>query len=60
MMNGYADWRLIEYVNREINTGKTEVVVPYSLVQGASQAEITEVRRLCKLAGVTIRIHANY
>lgn len=50
-----TDRDLADYVNRAINSGAKEISIPASLLAGASQEAIEEVRRLCNLCGVTIR-----
>lgn len=45
---------LIAYVQREINRGKTEIVIPESLLAGVRKEVLDEIVRLCKLNGVEI------
>lgn len=49
-----SDQRLIEYVQRAINSGATEISIPASLVAGASREARVAVRQLCKLNGVRL------
>ncbi len=45
---------LIAYVQGEINSGKTRIVIPESLLAGVRKEVIVEIVRLCKLNGVEI------
>jgi len=53
-----ADQRLMNYVQREINTGATTIVIPYELLADATEEVLAEVRALCKISGVTIQVSA--
>ena len=51
-----ADRELIAWVQRQINSGSRRIVVPGNLLTNASEMVVGEVRRLCKLNGVTIDV----
>jgi len=51
-----ADRELIDWVQRQINTGARRIVVPGHLLTNASEEIIEEVRRLCQLNGVSIEV----
>lgn len=51
-----ADRELIAWVQRQINSGSRRIVVPGNLLTNASEMVVEEVRRLCKLNGVTIDV----
>lgn len=53
-----ADWKFVEWVQRQINTGTRRIVIPGSLLLGASEETVEEVRRLCKLNGVSVEVRA--
>lgn len=50
-----TDTDLTAYVNRAIDSGAKNITIPPSLLAGSSKEAIEEVRRLCKLCGVTVR-----
>lgn len=52
----HADRELIDWVQQQINTGARRIVVPGYLLTNASEAVVEEVRRLCKLNGVSVEI----
>lgn len=52
------DRALIDFVNRCINEGRRGITLPGSLVANASFDALDEVRRLCRLNGVTLEINA--
>ncbi len=41
-----ADQNLVNWLNREINTGNTKIVVPDTLLENATPEGLTEARRL--------------
>lgn len=49
---------LIEIVQRQLNAGSKTVTVPGDLVAKARPEILSEVRRLCKLAGARIDVEA--
>jgi hypothetical protein len=49
-----TDAALFEYVQRVINSGATRIVLPKSLVEGASREALETVRQLCNLNGVNV------
>lgn len=49
------DHLLADYVQKEIASGKQEIMVPLELSQHASNETIQEMRSLCKLSGVSIK-----
>lgn len=49
-----SDQELIAYVNGVIGTGATEIAIPAALLAAASEEAIAEVRRVCRVCGVTI------
>lgn len=51
-----TDRELINWVQRQINTGATRIMVPGHLVAGASDEALEEIRRLCKLNGVAVEV----
>lgn len=51
-----SDRILINYVQREINSGKKKIIIPVYLAQNISEEAIIEIRRLCRLNGVVIEI----
>lgn len=51
-----TDKELIDWVQRQINTGATSIAIPGFLVIGASNEVLEEVRRLCMLNGVSVEI----
>ena len=53
-----ADGELIEWVQRQINTGARRIVLPGHLVANASDTALEEVRRLCKMNGMSIEVKA--
>ena len=53
-----SDVELLAYVQRLINSGKTQIELPADLVANASQEALDEMRRLCKLSGVKIVIRS--
>jgi len=50
------DQNLIDWVQRQINTGTRRIIVPGYLLMNASDTVIEEVRRLCKLNRVSVEI----
>lgn len=54
--NSDADRALIEFVQRQINTGTTRIVLPGHLVARGSDVVLEEIRRLCKLNSVSVEI----
>jgi len=53
-MFNQADRALFDYVNKIINTGATEIEIPYHLLEFASEEGLLEVKRMCKITGVRI------
>ena len=53
-----ADVALVRFVDRLIRSGKTEIVVPFALIDAASPSTVEEVRQLAKLSGVKIVLEA--
>ena len=49
------DERLIDYVDKAINSGDTKIVIPEKLLKGVSKETIQEVKRLCKLNSVIVK-----
>jgi hypothetical protein len=56
IMSSEADRELTEWVQRQINTGSTQIVLPGPLVANASHEALEEVRRLCRLNGVSVEV----
>ncbi len=48
---------LLKYVRKELNSGKTKINIPVSLLSGVSDDVLIEIRRLCKLNGVSVNIN---
>ena len=55
-MGKVDDEALVASVNKQINSGTKEVVIPASLLLLASKDALEAVRQLCKLAGVGISV----
>lgn len=53
-----ADVALVRFVDRLIRSGKTEIVVPFALIDAVSPSTVEEVRQLAKLSGVKIVLEA--
>ncbi|MFW6148098.1 MAG: hypothetical protein ACOC6B_06890 [Thermodesulfobacteriota bacterium] len=53
-----ADQDLLNWLNREINTGKTKIVVPAYLLENTTPDVLAEARRLAKLNGCELLIKA--
>lgn len=51
-----ADIELIAWVQQQINSGSRRIVVSSYLLTNAGEATIEEVRRLCKLNGVSVEV----
>ncbi|RKY10505.1 MAG: hypothetical protein DRP56_00750 [Planctomycetota bacterium] len=54
------DWIFINFIKKELNSGKTRIEIPGELLQGVSKEILNEARALVKLAGAkisTINIH---
>ena len=51
-----SDKILLSYVQNEINSGKTKIVIPIHMISNASSEEISEIKQLCKLNGVEIKV----
>jgi hypothetical protein len=56
MISPNGDRELVDWVQRQINTGATRIVVPGHLVAEASNVALEEVRRLCKLNGASMEV----
>ncbi len=56
MSSTNTDRELIDWVQRQINTGTRRIVVPGHLLTNASEEVIEEVRRLCRLNGVSVEV----
>ncbi len=57
MKENYYDRILVEFVQKEINKGKTKIVIPEYLIRNASNEILVEIKRLCKLANAEIIIY---
>lgn len=55
-MTGDADYRLINFVDQELRTGKTVVQIPRWMLIDIMKETMQEVRRLCNLSGASIKI----
>jgi len=53
-----TDRELIDWVQRQINSGAKQIVLPGFLVTGASNETLEEIRRLCMLNGVSVEVRA--
>jgi len=53
-----ADENLLNWLNREINAGKTKIVVPAYLLEHTTSHGLEEARRLDKLAGCELTMDA--
>lgn len=53
-----ANAELLAYVQRLINSGKTQIELPADLLANATEEVLDEARRLCKLCGVKIVIRS--
>jgi len=53
-----TDGELVDFVQRQIDSGATRIVLPGHLVANASEEVLEEIRRLCKLNGVSVEIRA--
>lgn len=51
-----AESELIRVVQQQIDSGRTHVILPGHLVANASDGALEEVRRLCKLNGVSVEV----
>lgn len=49
---------LLRFVNQATDTGATTIRIPARLIGNASEDEVAEARRLCKLNGVRVEIDA--
>lgn len=47
---------LFNYVRKQLNSGKTKIVIPASLLTDVSDEVLTEVRRWCDLNDASIKI----
>jgi hypothetical protein len=52
-----ADQNLLNWLNREINTGKIKIVVPAYLLENTTTEGLAEARRLAKLNGCELVLH---
>jgi hypothetical protein len=48
---------LLNYVRKELNRGKTKIDIPAPILTGVSDEVLIEIRRLCKLNGVSVNIN---
>jgi len=48
---------LLNYVRKELNSGKTKITIPASLLSGVRDDVLIEIGRLCKLNGVSVNIN---
>jgi len=55
-MTNPRDYRLLNYVKREIRLGKTHIRIPSQLLEGTSELARQDVRDLCKINKVKITI----
>lgn len=46
-----ADQKLLNWINKEINTGKTKILVPVALLEPMTPKGVAEARHLEKLNG---------
>ena len=53
-----SDAMLLAYIQRLINSGRTQIELPGDLVANATGQALGEVRRLRKLCGVKIVVRA--
>jgi len=53
-----ADEHLINFVEKQLNAGKTIIRIPSWMLDDVSKEVIQEVRRLCKLNGAEIEIES--
>ena len=51
-----AEMELVRIVQQQLNRGSKHIVLPGKLVNAASEATLTEVRRLCKLNAASIEV----
>ena len=51
-----SDNALMELVNQLINSGSKNLVLPLALVALASHKVLEEIRQLCNLCGVKMRV----
>jgi hypothetical protein len=56
MTTSNVEGELIRSVQQQINSGRTHIVLPGNLVSAASDELLAEIRRLCKLSGVTVEV----
>ena len=54
----YKEEIFLNYVRRELNSGKTEVTIPNLLLIDVNDEVLVEVRRMGELAGVSFNIVA--
>ena len=50
------DQNLIQTVQRLINSGRTRIRIPASLLNRASEKALEVVRQLCKLNGIEVEV----
>jgi len=53
-----ADQNLLNWLNREINTGKARILVPATLLEHTTPEGLAEARRLVKLTGSELVVRA--
>ncbi len=53
-----SDQALVDYVQRAVATGTTTIEIPAELLSNASKEAVDEMRRYCKLCGVTMVVRA--
>ena len=58
-MNSQADYILIAYVQKAINSGIQRITISANLIKYASAEAVETVKQLCKLAGVEVIINYN-
>lgn len=52
-MNGF-DSMLINFVQKEINSGKKRIIIPSYLLENASESVLKEIKTLCKINNVEV------
>ncbi len=53
-----ADQALLSWLNMEINTGKTKIIVPPGFLEHATPEGLAEARHLAKLAACELEVRA--
>ncbi len=47
---------LLNFVRKELNSGKTKIVIPSMLILNVSDEVLIEIKRWCNMNGVTVNV----